>query len=317
MLLIILSFCASTSVIKATERPNVRALIDSLSKGFTFKWSMENNFMKMKAEGVYRGRNDFEIKGWMKTPEGKMPVSGYNPYEQIKIVCGDKRFIFKESKGSTLIYEFPAILFFLNPAKGMGNGKLYIKNGRIVKIYAETEGAKWEMDIGEYKRPKTEIEVLCDSCSVEKIGERIKLWGGEGVEVKDRFISFYLPSEVDSRIFRKGEITWKILIPERNGPVKDPLDTLFSYRSDGDYRPYIEEAEMGTDPKGRPSVILNIKNPYDGIIGLYVDDTLKATCYGNNPMMIPFRDSIDAKLVYIYLKSGPLKKGPVKIRRLR
>jgi len=317
MLILILSFCASDKVIKASERVNVVQLIDSLENGFTFRWHMKNRFMRMDAEGIYMGKGRVDIKGSLKSPEGTMDVSGYNPYEQIKIVCGERRFVFKEKRRNTLIYEFPAVLFFLDPVKGMGKGLVYIRDGRIYKITAENENAKWNMDIGKYRRPVSRIRVDCDGCDMERIKQRLVLWGEKGVKQKGNIFEFIEEIPLNSKLFKKGTVKWYVLESNKQGELKDPLDTLYTYSIDSLYNPEITRINYGTDPRGRPSLIIGIKNPGNGIIGLFVDDSLVSTCYGNNPMIIPFGDSTEAKLVYIYLKTGQIGSGSIEIRRLK
>jgi len=317
MLILILSFCASSEVIRASERVNVAQLIDSLENGFTFRWHMKNRFMRMDAEGIYMGKGRVDIKGSLKSPEGTMDVSGYNPYEQIRIVCGENRFVFKRKRRNTLIYEFPAVLFFLDPVKGMGKGLVYIKDGRIFKITAENENAKWCMDIGKYRKPVTRIRVDCDGCDMERIKLRLELWGERDVKLKENIFEFIEEVPLNSNLFKMGTVKWYVLESTRHGELKDPLDTLYTYSIDSPYNPEIIQINHGTDPRGRPSLIIGIKNPGNGIIGLFVDDSLVSTCYGNNPMIIPFRDSTVAKLVYIYLKTGRIGSCSIQIRRLK
>jgi len=317
MLLIILFFCTKREMI-INNRPyfDVRKMIEELEDGFSFEWEMRNRVMNFSGKGEYIGGGKYNIKGSMIVDGKKEEIGDMDPYEMIKVLIGEGEINYKGNIKDYYVYMFKGNLFFLDPLNGEGNGEIFVKDSSIHLIKCEGKGAYFNMKIFKKLSSLTKYFLNYEG-DMKKIIERLLAFGERDVVFEGNILKFREIFEIDERIFNEGDVKFMLLKSDYNTSLKDPIDTLFTYKIVDTINLNCKNILKDYDQKGRPVIVLNTEENLEGYIGLFIDGRFVSTGYGKKMIIFPFQEERERDLVYSIMKTGKIDGKIKNFRRLK
>ncbi len=186
----------------------------------------------------------------------------------------------------------------------------------IKKFYCSQDGVFFKMTIKDTTTPYTRFQIEYDG-DISNIMKRLEAYGEKNVHLNGGILSFKEIKRIDERIFNKGEVRFLLLLSSKNGSIKDPIDTLFTYNPKSVINLKYHDVEKIFDQRGRPTIIISIEDNIEGYIGLLVDGNLVSCGISKKMIYFPFNKDEDRDLYYSMIKSGELKGKIKKIRRLK
>jgi hypothetical protein len=289
--------------------------LEKLEKGFQFIWIVKRETGEIKstfnASGVYRGENDFDLKGTIKIEDREEPIFEIDPYIEIKNLTGKKDFKLVSQNNDEITYSFTANLTLFSPGGKEGDGLLIIDNGWIKKITAKTEGINWEMNIAPSKqleRKSIKIEGNIDRNIIKK---RFEYYGERKVEIKGNYIYFeeVIPVDENGLLLKKGEYSIYSIDYVPEGELLLSPDSIEYYNPITKLETDIKDVEISLDERGRNWITVEFTEPVkEFLIGIIIDDELFGI---GHPSGLSLRFNVKynklAREIYAVLKAQAIK----------
>lgn len=247
--LVLIIGCAPKKVRMPVNPPSTDAVIhyiDSLSAlGFEFKIEFKNPNVKGRSTGISM-KNRVKVEGWRKFENAKEPLKAVGigeteykwvngkwetgartydtqPIELLKVICGEEKITFSESRNKFFMYKFIPNLLFMDPTlidnPDKAQGEIWIDNKSLlpVKIFTNTPTSKWSIEL---KNIGEKFNILSPEAKLWKLTiyaeknqkeiaqllkQRLELYGIEG-EYKEGTLQFYAENELTEELTQQGKL---------------------------------------------------------------------------------------------------------------
>lgn len=255
--------------------------IEKLENGFEFIWIVKREIGEIistfNASGVYRGENDFDLKGTIKIEDKEEPIFEIDPYVEIINITGKKDFRLISQDKDEFIYSFTANLSLFSPGGKEGEGLLIIEKEWVNKITAKTKDINWEMKIMHLKQLERKSIKIKGNIDRDIIKKRFEYYGERKVEIKGNNIYFeeVIPLDKNGLLFKNGDYTVYSIEYVPEGELLLSPDSIESYNPIKKLETKIKDVQITLDERGRHWITVEFTEPVkEFLVGIMIDDEL-------------------------------------------
>jgi len=255
--------------------------LEKLENGFQFIWIVKRETGEIKsifnASGIYRGENDFDLKGTIKIEDREEPIFEIDPYIEIKNLTGKKDFKLVSQNKDKFTYSFTSNLSLFSPGGKDGEGLLIIDKEWINKITAKAEGINWEMNIIPVKQLERKSIKIEGNIYRDIIKKRFEYYGERKVEIIGNYIYFeeVIPVDKNGLLFKEGDYTIYSIEYVPEGELLLSPDSIESYNPIKKLETKIKDVEISLDERGTNWITVEFREPVkEFLVGIIIDDEL-------------------------------------------
>jgi hypothetical protein len=279
--LILFIFSCVREVYKEVRVDFPEKTVEKLTNGFEFIWIVKRETPEIKstfnASGVYRGENDFDLKGTIKIEDKEEPIFEIDPYIEIKNLTGKKDFKLVSQNKDKFTYSFTANLSLFSPGGKEGEGLLIIDKEWVNKITAKANGINWEMNVIPVKQPERKSIKIEDNIDRDIIKKRFEYYGERKVEIKGNYIYFEeaIPIDKNGLLFKEGDYSIYSIDYVPEGELLLSPDSIEYYNPIKKLKTDVKDVQITLDERGRHWITIEFTKPVkEFLVGIIIDDEL-------------------------------------------